>query len=96
MEDFSKITKPLCKLLVKDNGFEFDADCLHSFSIIKEKLVTIPVIITPNWEHPFVLICDTSDYAVGAVIGQSLANFFHVIYYASKVLSENQVNYTTI
>jgi hypothetical protein len=41
-------------------------------------------------------MCDASDYAVGAVLGQRHAKFFHAIYYASKVLNNNQANYTTI
>ncbi|CAJ2642327.1 unnamed protein product [Trifolium pratense] len=95
IKDFSKIAKPLCNLLVKENDFKFDDKFLNSFSIIKNKLVTAPVITAPNWELPFELMCDASDYAVGAVLGQRHAKFFHAIYYASKVLNENQVNYST-
>ena len=93
IKDFSKIAKPLCNLLVKQNDFVFDSECLESFSIIKKKLVSALVIIAPNWDLPFELMCDASDYAVGAVLGQRHEKFFHAIYYASKVLNENQVNY---
>lgn len=41
-------------------------------------------------------MCDVSDYAAGAVLGQRYAKCFYAIYYASKVLNDNQVNYTTI
>ncbi|CAJ2653874.1 unnamed protein product [Trifolium pratense] len=95
IKDFSKIAKPLSNLLVKENDFKFDDDCLKAFVVIKEKLVTAPIIITPNWDLPFELMCDASDYAVGAVLGQRHEKFFHAIYYASKVLNENQINYTT-
>jgi len=57
--------------------------------------VTAPIIIAPNWDLPFELMCDASDYAIGAVLGQRENKFFHEIYYASKVLNENQVNYST-
>jgi len=57
--------------------------------------VTAPIIIALDWELPFELMCDSSDYAVGAVLGQRKNKFFHAIYYASKVLNENQVNYST-
>jgi len=70
IKDFSKIAKPLCNLLVKDNEFNFDAKCLHVFSLIKEKFVTAPIIIAPNWDLSFVLMCDASDYVVGAVLGK--------------------------
>jgi len=95
IKDFSKISKPLCNLLVKENDFNFDSQCLHAFSLIKTKLVTAPIIIAPDWDLPFELMCDASDYAVGAVLGQRKNKFFHAIYYANKVLNENQVNYST-
>ncbi|XP_045831120.1 uncharacterized protein LOC123922450 [Trifolium pratense] len=95
IKDFSKIAKPLSNLLVKENEFKFDDECLNAFVVIKEKLVTAPIIVAPNWDLPFELMCDASDYAVGAVLGQRHAKFFHAIYYASKVLNENQINYTT-
>jgi hypothetical protein len=95
IKDFSKIAKPLSNLLIKENEFKFDNDCVNAFNVIKEKLVTAPIIVAPKWDLPFELMCDASDYAVGAVLGQRHAKFFHAIYYASKVLNENQVNYTT-
>ncbi|PNX58995.1 hypothetical protein L195_g059465, partial [Trifolium pratense] len=86
IKDFSKIAKPLSNLLVKENEFNFDAECLKAFVVIKEKLVTAPIIIAPNWDLPFELMCDASDYAVGAVLGQRHEKFFHAIYYASKII----------
>lgn len=62
---------------------------------MKEKLITAPLIIAPDWSVPFELMCDASDYEVGIVLGQRKNKFFHAIYYASKVLNENQVNYAT-
>jgi len=94
IKDYSKISKPLCNLLVKENDFNFDCECLNAFSLIKTKLVSAPIIIAPDWDLPFELICDASDYAVGAVLGQRKNKFFHAIYYACKVLNENQVNYS--
>ncbi|MCI19413.1 hypothetical protein A2U01_0040569, partial [Trifolium medium] len=64
IKDFSKIAKPLCTLLVKDQEFKFDNDCLASFELLKERLVTTPIIIAPQWDLPFELMCDASDYAV--------------------------------
>lgn len=94
IKDFSKIEKPLCNLLVKENKFNFDNDCLHSFSAIKDKLASASMIVSPIWDLPFEPMCDASAYAVGAVLGQRHAKNFHAIYYASKVLNENQINYT--
>jgi len=49
----------------------------------------------PNWNRPFEIMCDASDYAIGAVLGQCIDNRQHVIYYASRMLNEAQLNYTT-
>ncbi|XP_062080520.1 uncharacterized protein LOC133785286 [Humulus lupulus] len=49
----------------------------------------------PNWELPFELMCDVSDYVVGAVLGQRVENLAHVIYYASCILNDAQLNYST-
>ncbi|KAL5577892.1 hypothetical protein UlMin_019591 [Ulmus minor] len=70
IKDFSKITKPLCELLVKDVVFDFSKECLHAFETLKEKLISSPIIVAPDWELPFTLMCDASDYAIGAVLGQ--------------------------
>ncbi|XP_022853864.1 uncharacterized protein LOC111375292 [Olea europaea var. sylvestris] len=95
IKDFSKITKPLCGLLMKESTFELTDECLLAFNTLKEKLIFAPVIITLDWNLPFELMCDASDYVVGAVLGQRKNKIFHVIYYASKTLNEALLNYTT-
>jgi hypothetical protein len=70
IKDFSKISKPLYSLLLKDTKFQFDEECKTAFMLLKKKLVTAPIVIAPDWEKPFELMCDASDYAVGAVLGQ--------------------------
>ncbi|KAL4318313.1 hypothetical protein GQ457_18G005370 [Hibiscus cannabinus] len=54
-----------------------------------------PIVVPPDWTSPFELICDASDYAVGAALGQHRGKLFHVMYYASRTLNDAQVNYTT-
>ena len=49
IKDFSKISKPLCKLLAKDATFEFDDACLEAFDILKKALISAPVLQPPNW-----------------------------------------------
>ncbi|KAL4303008.1 hypothetical protein GQ457_10G009890 [Hibiscus cannabinus] len=90
IEDFSKITKPLCSLLEQDRQFEFNNDCTKAFNLLKQKLVIAPIVETPDWKLPFELMCDASDYAVGAVLGQRKGKIFHPIYYASKTLNDAQ------
>ena len=53
IKDFSKIVKPLCNLLEKDAAFVFDERCLRTFEMIKEKLVSSPIVIVPDWSKPF-------------------------------------------
>ncbi|KAK8663906.1 hypothetical protein V6N13_083711 [Hibiscus sabdariffa] len=95
IEDFSKITKPLCSLLEQGRKFEFNEDYTKAFNLLKQKLVLAPIVEPPDWTLPFELMCDASDYAVGAILGQRKGKIFHPIYYASKTLNDAQVNYTT-
>jgi len=95
IKDFSKIAKPLCNLLNKDTPFNFNKDCLATFDKLKQKLTTAPSITVPDWSLSFELMCDASDYAVSAVLGQRKEKLFYVIHYASKFLNDAQSNYTT-
>ena len=69
IKDFSKISKPLTNLLQKDVPFSFDDDCVESFNVLKNALISAPIIQPPDWNLPFEIICDASDYAVGTVLG---------------------------
>ena len=95
IKGFSKIALPLCKLLQKDVAFEFDEACKKAFDKLKELLTSTPVIQPPDWNVPFEIMCDTSDYAVGAVLGQRIGKVSHAIYYASRTLNDAQRNYST-
>ena len=95
IKDFSKISRPLCSLLAKDSSFVFNNECLHAFESLKDKLTSTPVIMPPDWSLPFELMCDASDYAVGAVLGQRIDKVPHVIYYTSRTLNDAQLNYST-
>ena len=70
IKDFSKLSKPLCNLLEKNSAFDFDDICLQAFNAIKEKLISAPVMTVPDWSQPFEVMCDASDFAIGAVLGQ--------------------------
>jgi hypothetical protein len=85
---FSKITKPLTHLLQKDEAFDFDEKFLAAFRTLKSALVSAPIIQPPNWSQPFEIMCDASDYAVGAVLGRRKEGRVHTVYYASKTLNE--------
>ncbi|GJV71447.1 reverse transcriptase domain-containing protein [Tanacetum coccineum] len=95
IKDFSKISRPMTQLLMKDAKFDFSDECIKSFDILWDKLITSLVIIAPNWDLDFELTCDASDYAVGAVLGQRIEKKFRPIYYASKTMNNAQEHYTT-
>ena len=95
IKDFSKIFKPLCRLLEKDTKFDFDESCRAAFKEIKSRLVSAPIMLTPDWNNEFEIMCDASDYAMGVVLGQRTEKVFKVIYYASKTFNEAQENYST-
>ena len=88
IKDFSKISRPLCKLLEKDANFDFDEPCIFAFEEIKSKLVSTPIMLTPNWSNEFEIMCDASDYAMGVVLGQRTDKIFKAIYYANKTFNE--------
>ncbi|GJR48968.1 reverse transcriptase domain-containing protein [Tanacetum coccineum] len=70
-------------------------ECIESFNTLKRKLTEAPILIAPDWDLPFELMCDASDFAIGAVLGQRKNKHFQPIHYASKTMSEAQAHYTT-
>ena len=95
IKDFSAIARPLCNLLAKDVPFAWSQACGATFDKLKTMLVSPPIMRSPNWNLPFEIMCDASDYAIGAVLGQREDKKAFVIYYASKTLDSAQANYTT-
>ena len=63
--------------------------------MLKDKLVSDPIVVAPDWSFPFKLMCDASDFAIGAVLGQKREKILQVIYYASRTLNDAQLNYAT-
>ena len=95
IRDFSKVARPLCRLLKKDTKFKFDESCQRSFEEIKSRLVEAPIMAKLDWNKEFEIMCDASDYAMGAILGQRTDKVFKAIYYASKTFNEAQENYST-
>ncbi|GJW72157.1 reverse transcriptase domain-containing protein [Tanacetum coccineum] len=75
--------------------FFFSEECIDSFNTLKRKLTEAPILIAPDWDLPFELMCDASDFAIGAVLGQRKNKHFQPIHYASKTMNEAQTHYTT-
>nr|GFB31718.1 reverse transcriptase domain-containing protein [Tanacetum cinerariifolium] len=95
IKDFSKISRPMTHLLEKNSPFIFSNECIQAFQTLKDKLTEAPILIAPNWDQPFELICDASDFTVGAVSGQRIEKHFRPIHYASKTMNQAEANYTT-
>nr|GEU72360.1 DNA-directed DNA polymerase [Tanacetum cinerariifolium] len=70
-------------------------DCIKAFQMLKKKLTEAPILIAPNWDLPFKLMCNASDFAIGAVLGQHHEKHFKPIRYASKTMTDAESNYTT-
>nr|GEW41938.1 reverse transcriptase domain-containing protein [Tanacetum cinerariifolium] len=71
-------------------------DCIKAFQMLKKKLTEAPILIAPNWDLPFELMYDPSDFAIGAVLGQRHEKHFRPIHYASKTMTDAESNYTTM
>nr|GEZ43666.1 reverse transcriptase domain-containing protein [Tanacetum cinerariifolium] len=87
--DFLKESDKLPVIIAKD------LKDVEKEALIKKKLTEAPILVVPDWNLPFELICDASDFAIGAVLGQCKTKHFQPIHYASKTMTEAQIHYTT-
>nr|GEX51064.1 reverse transcriptase domain-containing protein [Tanacetum cinerariifolium] len=92
---FSKIARPITRLLKKDTPFIFPIEYVEVFQTLKRKLTGAPILIALNWDMPFELMCNASNFAIGAVLRQRQDKHFRPIHYASKTMTEEEFNYTT-
>ena len=95
IQNFAKVSKPLTSPLCKEKYFIIEEEGKHAFMQLKRSLVEAPILQSPNWDLPFEIMCDASNFAVGAVLGQRIDKKLTAISYASKTLADAQHNYTT-
>nr|GEX07638.1 reverse transcriptase domain-containing protein [Tanacetum cinerariifolium] len=95
IQDFSKIALPMTRLLEKDTSFFFSNECIEAFQTLKKKLTEAPILVALDWDLPFELMCNASDFAIGAVMGQRKIKHFQPIHYESKTMTDAQAHYTT-
>jgi hypothetical protein len=93
IQNFSQIAWPLMHLLTKDAPFVFMEECLQSFQTLKKALISAAIIQPPDWHLLFEIMCDASDYTVGAVLSQSKDKNHYAISDARKTLTGPQLNY---
>nr|GEZ67127.1 reverse transcriptase domain-containing protein [Tanacetum cinerariifolium] len=79
----------------EDTPFVFFEDCIQAFQTLKKKLTEAPILIAPNWDLLFELMCDASNFAIGAVLGQRHEKHFKPIHYANKTMNDTEINYST-
>nr|GEW09075.1 reverse transcriptase domain-containing protein [Tanacetum cinerariifolium] len=96
IKDFSNISSPMTRLLEKDTPFHFSKEYVEAFQTLKRKITEAPILIAPDWDMPFELMCDASDFAISTVLGQRQDKHFRPIHYASKTMTEAESNYTTM
>nr|GEW19588.1 reverse transcriptase domain-containing protein [Tanacetum cinerariifolium] len=81
IQDFFKIARPMTHPLEKETLLNFSKECIESFNTLKKKLIEAPISVAPDWDLPFEIMCDASDYAVGAVLGKRKTKHFQPIHY---------------
>nr|GEU49043.1 hypothetical protein [Tanacetum cinerariifolium] len=95
IKNFSKIARPMTRLLEKDTPVFFSKECVEVFQTLKRKLTKAPILIALDWDLAFELMCDASDFAMGVVLGRRQEKHFRPIHYSSKRMIEAKSNYTT-
>nr|GEV55900.1 reverse transcriptase domain-containing protein [Tanacetum cinerariifolium] len=81
---------------LEETPFVFSKDCIDAFKTLKKKLTEALILVVPDWKRPFELMCDASDFAIGAVLGQCKTKYFQPIHYVSKTMTKSEIHYTTM
>nr|GEW75827.1 reverse transcriptase domain-containing protein [Tanacetum cinerariifolium] len=81
IQDISKIARPMTQLLKKDTLFIFSKECIKAFQSLKKKLIEAPILVAPDWDLPFELMCDASNFAIGMSSQQKKKFFKDVKHY---------------
>nr|GEU81797.1 DNA-directed DNA polymerase [Tanacetum cinerariifolium] len=84
IKDFSKIARPMTRLLKNDIPFLFSKECVEAFQTLKQKLTETPILIALNWDMPFELMYVASNFSIGAVLGQRQEKHFRPKHYANS------------
>lgn len=94
--DFASIVSPITETLKKENSpFKWTPEAEQALDKLKNILTTAPILASPNFDLPFSLHTDASDFGVGAVLTQNIDNEERVIAFFSAKLNKAQKHYTT-
>nr|GEW13465.1 reverse transcriptase domain-containing protein [Tanacetum cinerariifolium] len=92
IQDFSKIARPMTRLLEKDTLFFFSKEYVEAFQTLKRKLTEALILITPDWDFPFELMCDASDFAIVYTLWFADFANYHAGNFVVKGMSSQQKN----
>ncbi|GKA80939.1 reverse transcriptase domain-containing protein [Tanacetum coccineum] len=67
-DDLFKIARPMTHLLEKETPFVFSKNCIDAFETLKKKLTEASILVVPDWNLPFELMCDASDFAIEMLV----------------------------
>lgn len=96
INNFAKLVKPLTVCLKKGNSVILSEEYLKTFEICKHLLTNDPILQHPDFNKPFILTTDASNFALGAVLSQGTIGSDKPICFASRTLSDTEINYSTI
>ncbi|GKE60004.1 reverse transcriptase domain-containing protein, partial [Tanacetum coccineum] len=91
IQDFSKIARPMTRLLEKDTPFIFSKECIEAFQSLKKKLTEASIVVAPDWDLPFELMCDASEFAIVPAMVADFASY-HAGNFVVKGMSSQQKN----
>lgn len=98
IKSYAGIARPLYELTKKNKKFHWNSDCEEAFQMLKESLVSAPIMAFPQPQGTFILDTDASGYAIGGVLSQLQKDedgeeVERVIAYASRTLTETERRY---
>jgi hypothetical protein len=97
IKGYAQITTPMENILKKDCQFHWTEECQHSFDTLKQKMVTAPILVFPDWRKEFHVHVDASSITLGFVLAQlGTGDIDHPLDFSSRKLSTTEINYTTI
>jgi hypothetical protein len=89
IKGYAQITTPMEKILKKDCHFHWSEECQQSFDTLKQKMVTAPILVFPDWSKEFHVHVNASSISLGA------GYIDHPLAFASRKISTTEINYTT-
>lgn len=96
IQNYAIVAEPLYKLTRKATGFQWSEMCQAAFDTLKNKRVSAPILVYPEFDKPFLLYTDASDNAIGGVLGQKHVDGEKVIAYWSRQLHKAERQYSTV